>query len=442
MSAVRNRPIADVLQLRARPLSLFIEALREPAEMIRYRFGPYRAVLAKRAEHVEHVLVKNHDNYVKGMNYEPLKLTLGEGLVTSEGELWKRQRKLVQPAFHHRSLAMFAEVMSRATENLVDTWETNPTETDVHREMMALTFRIVCLTLFSSDVDADETFGDALHALLDWTNRRSETLIRPPLWMPTPGNVRFLRCRRRFDDLIYGLIRERRSSGEHPGDLLDMLLAATEEGMPERLVRDELITLALAGHETTANALSWTFYLLSKHPDIARRVVDEVDTELGDRTPTLEDLKDGLEYTGRVIEESMRLYPPVWGFERQAIDEDRLGHERVAPKTSVMIVPYSMHRDWRYWDNPEGFDPDRFLPEAKKDRPRFAYLPFGGGPRVCIGNAFAMMEAKIVVALVLRRVRLQLEPGFEAEVEPSITLRPKNGIRVRIQRRFAKQAAA
>ncbi len=440
MSAVRNRPIADVLQLRANPLSLFIEALREPAEMVRYQFGPYRAVLAKRAEHVEHVLVKNHDNYLKGQNYEPLKLTLGEGLVTSEGELWKRQRKLLQPAFHHRSLAMFADVMSRATEALVDEWEADPTETDLHRAMMQLTFRIVCLTLFSADVQTDGDFGDALHDLLDWTNRRSETLIRPPLWMPTPGNVRFKRSRRRFDDLIYALIRERRESGEPKGDLLDMLLAACDDGMPEHLVRDELITLALAGHETTANALSWTFYLLSKHPDVARRVVEEVDAVLGDRQPTLEDLKDGLDYTGRVIEESMRLFPPVWGFERQAIAEDRLGNERVPPKTSVMIVPYSMHRDWRYWDNPEGFDPDRFLPEAKKDRPRFAYLPFGGGPRVCIGNAFAMMEAKIIVALVLRRIRLELEPGFVAELEPSITLRPKNGIHVRIDRRFAKQA--
>lgn len=428
MPAARNRPIADVIQLRSDPLALFLEAVREPAEIIRYRFGPYRAVLAKRSEHIEHVLVKNHDNYVKGQNYEPLKLTLGQGLVTSEGELWKRQRKLVQPAFHHRSLEGFATTMAKLTEATIDSWANIDSPIDLHTHMTRLTFDIVGRTLFSADVGREaDALKDALHYLLDWTNRRSAALVRPPLWMPTPGNLRFLRARRAFDTLIYRLIRERRAAASASGDLLDMLLAASDDDASERLLRDELITLALAGHETTANALSWTFYLLAKHPDIERRVAEEAIRVLGDRAPTIEDVAN-LELTGRVVEESMRLFPPVWGFERQAIGEDRIGDERVTAGTAVMIVPYSMHRDRRYWPDPDRFDPDRFLPEAKKERPRFAYLPFGGGPRVCIGNAFAMMEAKIVVALVLRRKQLRLRPGFEAELEPSITLRPKAGI--------------
>jgi cytochrome P450 len=290
---------------------------------------------------------------------------------------------------------------------------------------MRLTFRIVGLTLFSTDVeDAADEIGRALGYLLAWTNERSARLVQVPLWIPTPANVRFARAKKTFDDLIYAIIRERKA-GTPKGDLLDMLLAA--DAMPEQQLRDELITLAAAGHETTANALSWTFYLLSKHPDVERRVRAEVEEVLGDRPPSLDDLPK-LAFTERVIEESMRLYPPVWALERQAVGEDIVGGERVRPGTIVMMSPYAMHRDPELWENPEGFDPDRFLPDAKKARPRYAYIPFGGGPRICIGNAFAMMEAKIVLALAVRKFRLELIPGQRVEMDPSITLRPKNGV--------------
>lgn len=433
-----THPFAAIIEFRRDPLGMFIQGMRRATAVVPYRFGPFRAVLANRSEDVEHVLVKNHENYVKGRNYEPLKLTLGEGLVTSEGALWRKQRKLVQPAFHHRSLAGFVDVMGRATEDLLERWSSEEV-VDVHQEMMRLTFRIVGLTLFSTDVEdeADE-IGDALGFLLGWTNERTEALVRVPLWIPTPGNVRFKRARDRFDALVYRIIRERRRRQEQKGDLLDMLLAASEE-MSEQQMRDELITLAIAGHETTANALSWTFYLLSKHPEVERRVRHEVQRVLGDRAPSLSALAS-LEYTERVIQEAMRLHPPVWGFERQALAEDVIGGQPVHPGTFVMIVPYSIHRDPRYWPNPEGFDPDRFLPEAKEARPRFAYLPFGGGPRVCIGNAFAMMEAKIAVALVVRRMRLELIPGHPIVEEPSITLRPKHGVLAALTPRHAVDA--
>lgn len=425
MSTVTD-PFTSIVELRRDPLGLFVEGMQRASAVVPYRFGPFRAVLVNRSEDVEHVLVKNHDNYVKGRNYEPLKLTLGEGLLTSEGALWRRQRKLIQPAFHHKSLAGFVGVMSQATQDLLDRWAGEDI-VDVHREMMRLTFRVVGLTLFSTDVEGDaDEIGDALAFLLTWTNDRTEAMVRVPLWLPTPGNIRFRRARERFDTLVYRIIRARRRQPEQKGDLLDMLLAASGE-MSEEQLRDELITLASAGHETTANALSWTFYLLSKHPEVERRVREEVREVLGDRPPALSDLA-ALEYTEQVILEAMRLYPPVWGFERQALEEDVIGGQKVTPGTFVMIVPYSIHRDPTYWSNPEGFDPDRFAPGAREARPRFAYLPFGGGPRVCIGNAFAMMEAKIVLAMVVREMGLELVPGHPIVEEPLITLRPKDGV--------------
>jgi cytochrome P450 len=252
------------------------------------------------------------------------------------------------------------------------------------------------------------------------------------MWMPTPGNLRYRKHRKVFDELIFGIIRERKDRGQkEQGDLLDMLLATD---MEEHQVRDESITLAVAGHETTANALSWTFYLLSKHPDVERRLHEEVKSVLGDRVPTLADLPR-LELTERVIKESMRLYPPVWAFERQAVGEDEIGGQRIGPGYFVMMVPYTLHRDPVYWENPEGFDPDRFLPEREKERPRFAYIPFGGGPRVCIGNAFAMMEAKIILATIVAHHRVELVPGHPIVLEPSITLRPTRGVQVALHAR-------
>jgi cytochrome P450 len=426
--------ISDILEFKRDPLGAVIDGMRRGTALVRYRFGPFRAVLANRSEDIEHVLVKNHENYVKGRNYEPLKLTLGEGLVTSEGSLWREQRKLVQPAFHHRSLAGFADTMSRTTSELLLRWSAaKDGALDIHHEMMRLTFRIVGLTLFSSDVESEaDRIGEAMRFLLDWTNRRTDSIIRWPLWLPTPGNMGFRRHRRVFDELIFGLIHERRRQPpREQGDLLDMLLA-TE--MPDQLIRDEVLTLAVAGHETTANALSWTFYLLSRHPEVERRLHEEARDVLGDRPATLADLGK-LELTERVIKESMRLYPPVWGFERQALREDTIAGEKIHPGTIVMMVPYTLHRDPSYWPNPEGFDPERFLADRDKQRPRFAYIPFGGGPRVCIGNAFAMMEAKIILAMIVARHRLELIPGHRVEPEPSITLRPRYGVQVSLHSR-------
>jgi cytochrome P450 len=263
-------------------------------------------------------------------------------------------------------------------------------------------------------------------------------MIRVPPYIPTPGNVRFKRAKKTLDDVVYGLISERRAaaakSRDFGGDLLGMLMAATEEGssagMDDRQLRDEIITMILAGHETTANLLSWTFHLLSKHPEVERRVREEARRVLGDRDPVLEDVRS-LEYTKMVIEEALRLYPPAWVFERQAIAPDTLGGYPIEPGAIVALCPYVLHRHPDHWENPEGFDPERFRPERAEKRPRYAYLPFGGGPRTCVGNHFAMMEAQILLAMIVREQRLELEPSHRVVLDPVITLRPKHGIKVR-----------
>jgi cytochrome P450 len=326
--------------------------------------------------------------------------------------------------------------MSQATEDLVDELGSQQTDAiDIHEAMVRLTFRIVGLTLFSRELsEASRDFGSALTEVLDWTNRRTDAPWPIPTWMPTLANRRYSKAKKVLDDLIYALIDERRRSGQQHGDLLDMLLHACDGEMSNEQLRDELITMAAAGHETTANALSWTWYLLSRHPEAAERVSREAREVLGDRPVTLADV-GRLQFTGRVVSESMRLFPPVWGFDRQAVGEDMIGDQPVYPGSLVIMVPYSIHRDPAYWSNPEGFDPDRFLPDRQAQRPRFAYLPFGGGSRICIGKAFAMMEAKIAVALIARRWRLDLVPGHPVVPEPSVTLRPRHGVRVMVRPR-------
>jgi cytochrome P450 len=408
---------------------------------VRFKFGPFQYYMVNDPDVVKHVLVDNPKGYTKSRNYLGLKVVLGEGLLTSEGDHWRRQRKLAQPAFHRDKLAGFADSMSRATRDMLTRWTKEGADASfcIHAEMMRLTFRIVGLTLFSSDVDGDaKEVGHALEVAMHWANDYAESMIRVPPYVPTPGNVRFKRAKKTLDDVVFRLIAERRAdaakSGDFGGDLLGMLMAATEEGssagMDDRQLRDEIITMILAGHETTANLLSWTFHLLSKHPEVERRVREEARRVLGDRDPVLEDVRS-LEYTKMVLEEALRLYPPAWIFERQAIAPDTLGGYPIEPGAIVAICPYVLHRHPDHWENPEGFDPERFRPERAEKRPRYAYLPFGGGPRTCVGNHFAMMEVQILLAMIVREQRLELEPSHPVVLDPVITLRPKHGIKVR-----------
>jgi cytochrome P450 len=358
--------------------------------------------------------------------------------VTSEGEFWRRQRKLSQPAFHRERVASFVTTMIEETDRMLARWDDNVgAVVDVHAEMMALTLRIVARTLFSTAVgpEADairEAIGVALHHANDY----AEAVIKPPQWIPSPKNLRFKRSLKTLDALVFRIIdARRRGEGKDANDLLALLMAATEDGrgMTDRQLRDEVMTLVTAGHETTANALAWTFYLLSKDPEVERRLRRETDAALGDRAPTAADAP-ALKYASLVVNESMRIFPPVWAVERQAIADDVVGGFRVPAKSLVAISPYLLHRHRAYWDNPEGFDPERFLPERAEGRPKSAYLPFGGGPRMCIGMGFALTELQMVLSRIVQRYRLELASTHPVVLEPVVTLRPKGGLPMRLRR--------
>jgi cytochrome P450 len=434
---------ADIWKAWEDPLGLFMRGIGEHGDFVRFRFGwlSYHLVSDPRAAH--HVLVENAKNYVKSRNYAGLKILLGQGLLTAEGDFWKRQRRLAGPAFHRQRLAGFADTMVACTNDHLARWEKEllpgRKRFDLHTEMMRLTFRVVGRTLLSKELDGEaNAFGDALNVALKWTNDYVESVVKVPPWVPTPANLRYRKAAATLEGLVYSIVAERRAEG--PGaarhdDLLAMLMEvkdeATGETMSDRQLRDELITLVLAGHETTANSLSFAFDLLSRHPEVARRVRAEALEVLGDRDPTLADLPR-MPYAKAVIEETMRLFPPAWVMERDAIEADVVGGFPLAKGSTIAVSPYVMHRHPGLWQNPEGFDPERFL-TPDPQRHKLAYIPFGAGPRMCIGNAFAMMEMQLILPMVLRRFAIDLEPHARVELDPSVTLRPRSGVPMRLR---------
>jgi len=407
--------------------------------------GPvcYTTLLGKRiyfvndAEYVKRILLDNVANYPKSHTYRNnLRPFLGDGLLLSEGDFWKRQRKLAQPAFHLRRLKALAATMAECAAELPRGWRHGEV-IDVMQAMNAVTMEIVARTLFGADVSADiAEVGEAMGILQEETGRVSLlAFFDLPEFVTRPRSRRFREAVATLDAIVHRIVVARRASGETHDDLLSMLLEArdeeTGEGMTDRQLRDELVTLFLAGHETTAIALTWTFHLLSQNPRAEAILQGEVDAALGDlAAPGFDDL-ERIPYARMVAEEAMRLYPPAYVFSRRAAAEDRLGPYRMPAGAHIVISPYALHRRPDYWPEPEQFWPERFAPGARTDRPKLAYLPFGGGPRVCIGNAFAMMEHAIVLAAVVRRWRLESIPGREVRTEPRITLRPRGGLQMR-----------
>jgi cytochrome P450 len=433
--------VGNLLELRRDPIDLFTEVARH-GDVVSLRFAHARYFLLNSPETAHHVLVENNRNYVKSPNYKGLKLVLGDGLVTSEGELWRRQRKLSQPAFHRERVASFVAAMVDETDRMLARWDDRVDAIiDVHAEMMKLTLRIVARTLFSTVVGAEaDEIGNAVGVAIRHANDYAEALIKPPQWLPIPKNLRFRRSMKTLDGLVFRIIdARRRGEGGEANDVIALLMAATEDGrgMSDQQLRDEVMTLAMAGHETTANALAWTFYLLSRHPSVERKLSSEVRAVLGERGPAAEDAPR-LRYSSLVVSESMRLFPPVWAVEREALADDVIGGCRVPAKSLVAISPYLLHRHRKYWENPEGFDPERFTSERSEGRPRFAYLPFGGGPRQCIGMGFAQIEAQMLLARIAQRFRLELVPGHRVELEPVVTLRPRGGLPMRLRRQEAR----
>jgi cytochrome P450 len=434
-------PFTPARELLRDPLGTLERMRRDYGDVVRSRIGPIAYYALFRPEHVKHILQDNNHNYVKGPIIARAKVLIGDGLFSSEGEFWRRQRKLAQPAFHRQRIGAFADAMTECGREALDAWSgaaATGSGFDLMAEMSRVTLRVVGKTLFSLDLAGDASaVGDALLVALDHVVHRSFNLVVAPAWLPTPRNLRFRRALRVLDDVVLRIIESRRRTGEDCGDLLSMLLAARDEetgtGMNDGQLRDEVMTFVLAGHETTAVTLAWTWYLLCRHREIEQRLRDEVAAAIGRRTPGFGDLP-ALRYVRMVVEESLRLYPPLWAFGRQAVAEDRIDGYRIAAGAPVNLCPWITHRDPAVWPDPERFDPERFTPERVAARHRFAYLPFSGGPRICIGIEFALMEATLLVAMIAQRYRVELaEPEREVVPEVRLTIRPRGGLPVRVR---------
>ena len=403
------------------------------------RFGPRRGLLLFHPDAIEEVLVTRNRDFIKSPGVRLLSRLLGNGLLLSEAGTWLRQRRLLQPAFHRQRVAAYGEVMTASTVRRLAAWRDGDV-LDVHAEMMALTQGIVAKALFDADV-SDESYAvaQASNVLIEDFGKRLGSLLQLlPDWIPTPANLRTRRAIRRLDKVVYRMIASRRRGGEDRGDLLSILLQAqdADDGsrMTARQVRDEVMTLFLAGHETTAVALSWAWYLLSQHPEVDARVAEELRSVLGDRPPSVADLPK-LTYTAMIVNESMRLYPPAYGIAREAANRSEVAGYPIAPRLIVIMPTWVVHRDRRWFDEPEVFRPERWADGLASRLPRFAYFPFGGGPRQCIGNAFALMEAALLLATIAQRFRLTLEPGQRVTPTPYLSLRPEPGLRMSLVHR-------
>lgn len=424
-------------------LGFYKSCADEYGDIVRIHLAHVPVYLVVHPRDIETVLVTNAGNFTKSADYRALARVLGQGLLTSEGDFWKRQRSLIQPAFHRQNILSYAAVMTQAASHMLDSWEEGG-ERNVHEDLMRVTLEIVARCLFGAEVsDAAERVGKAMEVVTEKFINNASLAVMFPFDIPVLFAPREWRAIRELNEIIGGVIRQRRSSGQPREDLLDMLLRVRDaDGNPmsgEQL-RDEVMTLFLAGHETTAIALSWACYLIAQNPRVERKLAEELREVLGDRVPTPEDLPR-LRYTEMVLKETMRLYPAVWGIGRKAVKECELGGYRVPAGSNIFILQWRTQRDPRFFPDPERFDPERWRDDPVRSGkvPRFAYFPFGGGPRACVGAAFAMMEATLLLATIQQKYHLEVVPEHPIEIFASVTLRPKHGIRVIPQRRTADE---
>ncbi len=427
-------PIIGHQRLARDPLASFLQIRESHGDVVRLQFGTLTAHLVSDPALVQAVLqdrARIYGKQTRGMRQ--LRLFLGDGLLTSEGDFWLRQRRIAQPAFHKKRIDALTPAMTVAAEHARDAFVPGRVF-DMHDAMMRLTLEVVATTLLGSGiVDREaEIVGAAVDFITAETNRRLRNPFQLPLSVPTRHNRAFLRHRGNLDAIVFRIIEERRRSGEVGDDLLSLLLHATDPETGERMsdtqLRDEVMTIFLAGHETTANALSWAWVQLSRHPEVAQRLTAELETVLAGRTPTLEDIP-ALVYTRQVLDEVMRLYPPAWTIARSPTEDDTLGGYFIPKGSLVFVSPWVVQRHPGLFPNPEGFDPDRFAPGTKLPH-RFAYFPFGGGPRLCIGRTFALVEATLLLATLAQRHRFDLVPGHTVLPESAVTLRPGGGVQM------------
>jgi enediyne biosynthesis protein E7 len=451
-AAVATRPIpgpkglpviGSLPDFRRSVIQTLMDGWRQYGDVVEYR-GPLSVIAITHPDHVQYILRDNAANF-RHPDFEinKLKPTFRNGLVTSQGEFWSRQRKLMQPVFHRDLIDSFAGMMAETTAATLDRWESLGADErvlDMRVAMQRLTLNILTKASFTVDWATEaEQIIEAVTIANEHTNRRLLAPIDLPEWAPLPSVRRFVETRKAVDDVVYSLIAERRRDGRAREDLLSLLMAARDDhdvGMSDEELHDELISLIFAGHETVSVCLTWTWYLLSQDAEVTRRLRAEVDEVLGGRTPTLDDVKR-MQYTWQVLQEALRLYPPIWLIPRTPLEDDEIdGYRlRAGTRTMLFVCPYVTHRHTDFYDNPEAFDPDRVAPAVTGNWHRFQYLPFGGGPRKCLGHEFAMLEMTIIVAMIMQRFRLELVPDHPVEPIPMVTLRPRYGMPMSINPR-------
>jgi cytochrome P450 len=432
-------PGINLFALRRDPIKFLMNLAETYGELVYFKLGPQPVFLLNHPDYIRDALVTHNRCFMKSEGLQRAKRLLGEGLLTSEGEFHLRQRRLAQPAFHRQRIAAYATTMVEYAARMRDQWRDGETR-DVAREMMRLTLAIAGKTLFDADVESEaDEIGQALTTTFESFSRLMLPFAQWLERLPLPYVKRFRQAKERLDATIYRMINEHRASGRDHGDLLSMLIRARDVegdggGMTDEQLRDEAMTIFLAGHETTANALTWTWYLLSQHPEVEARFHAEVDEVLNGRLPAAEDYPR-LGYTEIVFAESMRMYPPAWTIGRRALVDYSINDYTIPARSILLMSQYVTHHNPKYFPDPFRFDPERWRPEAKESRPKFSYFPFGGGPRVCIGESFAWMEGVLVLATMAQKWRMRLAPGHPVETQPLVTLRPKHGMKMILERR-------
>ncbi|MCB0114228.1 MAG: cytochrome P450 [Caldilineaceae bacterium] len=434
--------IGNVMQLGgADILTRYIELWKEYGDIFYLKLGPLDSFVLANPEHVHHVLVKNQTNYIKGIGYDGFRLLVGQGLVTSDGELWRQQRRLMQPPFTPKAITQFTQMMVDVTAQMLDRWQAYAQRSEtvtMDAEMMRLTMSIIGRAMFSIDLGEELTeVGDALHRAFGFIPERAQGGIALPLSVPTPKHRRFKQDLEIIDGFIQRRIEEGRRN-PNQDNLLSILLQSRDEetgqGMSEEQLRDEVVTLFFAGFETTARSLTWALYLIAHHPEVADKLEAESDAVLQGRAPVVDDLFN-LTYTRMVVDEVLRLYPPTALLARQNVADDVIGGYPVPAKSMIVLIPFLIHRYPSVWPDAERFDPERFRPEAVDARPRNAYIPFASGPRVCLGNNFALMEMTLALSMIAARYRLSQAPLETIPHEFAGTIRPTKALRMKIEAR-------
>jgi cytochrome P450 len=439
---LQGYPLIGVLpKVFGNPLQFLTNAMLEHKDMVILDLGFSSVYLVNHPDYIEHILKDNYRNYEKGHMWQPIKYLIGDGLPVAEGDVWLKQRRLMQPNFHRQKLSGLAEIINGTILASLEKWPAlaqSGQPVDVLEEMLHLGLDIIVKTMFTANITQQESdlLCEKFTLIAKLVMYRMWTFFLPE-WMPRPGDRRFHEAVQIADNILYKIIERRRETNEDTGDLLSMLMFARDEaggGMTNKQLRDELMTVMTAGHETAAIALGWTWYLLSQNPDVEAKLHNELAEVLGGRMPTFDDL-GSLVYTKMVIEESMRLYPPVWPIPRVAVNDDVVGQYRIPAGSVVVISPFVVHRHPDFWSTPEQFNPERFSPDEASAREKYAYIPFGGGPRICIGNNFAMMQAQLTLAIIAQKYSLKLVPDHKVEPHSSSTTKPKYGLPMLIRAR-------